>query len=368
MSLSLPKSKITKILNQCQKLVCQDWITVRELASLLGKFTDSIQAFFQAPLHYRVLQKVKNVGLRQNQGYDSKIMLNLEAKQEIKWWLAHLESFNGKTILTPVPEMVIETDASKQGWGAYYNNTTIGGLWSIEEQQKHINALELMAGMFAIKAFAKGKSNLNILLKMDNRSSVAYINRMGGTKSDTLSDLAKEIWQWALSKNINISAVHIAGLTNIRADHASRHWEDPSDWALRKDLFRELLRIFGPFEIDLFANRLNRQLPVYCSWKPDPEAVGTDAFTMDWTQMKRPYLFPPFCLIGKCLAKARMQMTTMLIVTPVWQSQPWYPTILRMCIASPILLPPCQNLLTSPQGEPHPLTVNNNLQLAAWLV
>ena len=218
------------------------------------------------------------------------------------------------------------------------------------------------------KSFCKTKQDINVLLKMDNRSAVAYVNRMGGTRSETLTDLAKEMWEWALQQNIHIMAIHIPGMTNLRADFASRHWDDPSDWFLRKDLFRELCKIFGPFDIDLFANRLNKQLPAYCSWKPDPEALATDAFTLDWVKWIRPYLFPPFCLIGRCLAQSRVQSATVLIVTPVWQSQPWYAAILQMCIANPVLLPPCKNLLASPQGELHPLTTSNNLQLAAWLV
>ena len=111
MTLSLPKSKIWKILAQCRKILSQDQITVRGLASLLGKFTDSTQAFFQAPLHYRLLQKEKHAALKQNHSFDSLMKLSQAAKA------AHLEAFNGKAILSLNPEMVIETDASKEGWG-----------------------------------------------------------------------------------------------------------------------------------------------------------------------------------------------------------------------------------------------------------
>ena len=337
MTLSLPKSKISKILAQCRKILSQDQLTVRDLASLLGKFTDSIQAFFQAPLHYRLLQKEKHAALKQNHSFDSLRKLSQAAKAEIRWWLAHLEAFNGKAILSPNPEMVIETDASKEGWRAHYNGMSIGGHWSMAEKALHINALELKAGIFAVKDFAKQKQNINVLLKMDNRSAVAYVNRMGGTRSEILTDLAKEMWEWALQQNIHIMAIHVPGMTNLRADFASRHWDDPSDWFLRKDLFRELCKIFGPFDIDIFANRLNKQLPAYCSWKP--EALATDAFTLDWAKLIRPYLFPPFCLIGRCLAQSRVQSATVLIVTPVWKSQHWYAAILQMCIANPVLLP-----------------------------
>ncbi|KAK3082557.1 hypothetical protein FSP39_012543 [Pinctada imbricata] len=294
-------------------------------------------------------------------------MLNLEAKQEIKWWLAHLESFNGKTILTPVPEMVIETDASKQGWGAYYNNTTIGGLWSIEEQQKHINALELMAACLQSSICKRKKQSKHSTKNGQSQLSCLHQSD-GGYKIRHPFRFGKEIWQWALSKNINISAVHIAGLTNIRADHASRHWEDPSDWALRKDLFRELLRIFGPFEIDLFANRLNRQLPVYCSWKPDPEAVGTDAFTMDWTQMKRPYLFPPVLPDRQMSGQGTHANDDNVDSNPSMAEPTLVSNNPADVYSQSDSTPTMPESIDVPTGGTHPLTVNNNLQLAAWLV
>ena len=40
------------------------------------------------------------------------------------------------------------------------------------------------------------------------------------------------------------------------------------------------------------------------------------------------YLFPPFSLIQKCLRKIIEDKATVLLITPVWQSRPWYPIIL----------------------------------------
>ena len=367
MTLSLPRAKIDKIKKKCNALLREPSTTVRKVSSLLGCFTDSLQAFFQAPLHYRMLQKDKHLALNQNKSYESKVQLSPGSIEEIKWWISNLEALNGRAILTPVPELSIETDASRQGWGAFCKGVSIGGHWSPSEEQLHINALELLAATLAIKAFVKDKSNMAVLLQMDNRSSVAYINRLGGTKSTVLTELAKELWDWALPRKIHISAVHIPGTSNTRADIASRYWVDTSDWQLDKNIFKEITKRFGPFDIDLFANRLNNQLPRYCSWKPDPGAVETDAFSIHWTNLKG-YAFPPFSLIGKCLAQIRAQSATIVIIAPVWQTQPWFALLLEMSISLPILLPPYKSLLTSPRGDIHPLVTNGSLHLAAWHV
>ena len=83
--------------------------------------------------------------------------------------------------------------------------------------------------------------------------------------------------------------------------------------------------------MDLFATRLNNQLGRYVSWRPDPFAVATDAFAISW-QGEVGYAFPPFALIGKCLQKVRQEKCTVVLVTPVWDAQPWYPVLLDLLI------------------------------------
>jgi len=46
--------------------------------------------------------------------------------------------------------------------------------------------LELLAATLAVRSFAKEKSGIKILLKLDNTIAVAYINRMGRTTSPML--------------------------------------------------------------------------------------------------------------------------------------------------------------------------------------
>ena len=43
----------------------------------------------------------------------------------------------------------------------------------------------------------------------------------------------------------------------------------------------------------LICSRTNSQLHLYCSWKPDPEALVVDALLISWKD-HYPYMFPPF--------------------------------------------------------------------------
>jgi hypothetical protein len=44
--------------------------------------------------------------------------------------------------------------------------------------------------------------------------------------------------------------------------------------------------------VDLFASAWNRQLDFFVSWKPQPEAMAVDAFSINWIILKG-YAFPP---------------------------------------------------------------------------
>ena len=81
-----------------------------------------------------------------------------------------------------------------------------------------------------------------------------------------------------MQREIWVSASHVPGKSNILADKASRQFHDNTEWMLRQDLFLSITQLWGTPDIDLFAFRLNAQLPCYVSWKPDPGASHTDAF------------------------------------------------------------------------------------------
>ena len=125
------------------------------------------------------------------------------------------------------------------------------------------------------------------------------------------------------------------------------------------------LSTIGPMQGGPLASRLNNQLDQYVSWRPDPYAIATDAFQIAW-HSTHGYAFPPFSLVGKCLQKIHREEATVVMVAPVWSTQPWYPMLLESLIDIPILLTMHPDMLSNPFNERHPLMVHNKLQLAAW--
>ncbi len=69
---------------------------------------------------------------------------------------------------------------------------------------------------------------------------------------------------------------------------------DHHDWKLDPLTFAEVNHLWGPLEIDLFASRLTAQLPRFFTWRPDPVAEATDAFSQKLGGGERVCL-PTFC-------------------------------------------------------------------------
>lgn len=247
--------------------------------------------------------------------------LSQESCSEIKWWYDNIQTINYPILLpNSKVDVTIYTDASTKGWGAVKDAEKIGGRWSDEEAQYHINCLELMAAFFGLKAFCKNEKGIHVKIYSDNSTTVNYINAMGGVHSRECHAIAKDIWQWCIDKQIWLTAAHIPGTKNVEADRQSRYFSDNKEWMIRSDIFQQITDLWGEPSIDLFASRLNHQVSCYVSWKPDPGAAFIDAFSITWDKHFF-YAFPPFSLIARCLQKAQTDCAEGLIIVPMWPTQ-----------------------------------------------
>ena len=177
----------------------------------------------------------------------------------------------------------------------------------------------------------------HILIQSDNSTTVAYLNHMGGCKSTTCNQIAKEIWLWCKNKQ----------LENLEADHESRNFNDRTEWQLNPKIFSIITTKLGNPTIDMFASRLNKQLNRYVSWRPDPGATFVVAFTCDWS-CDFNYMFPPFSLVSRTLKKMREDEATAILIVPYWPTQPWFALMLHMLTHPVILLPRSKKTLQLP--------------------
>lgn len=347
MSVRLTTEKAAGVKTLCMQMRQRKRTSVQRLAELIGKLCSSFPGAEHGQLYYRSLEKLKCLGLKLNRGdFAGTVMLNETVYTELDWWIDNIE-YVSRPISHGDPSVYLETDASKTGWGATVKGgTPTGGRWDPEEAKLHINVLEITASFFGLKCFCSDLRDTHVRLFIDNTTTVSYINAMGGTKSNLCDEVAKKIWQWCQARNIWVSACHIPGKLNVEADKASRQFNDRTEWMLDKAVFSKITTVFFLPDIDLFASRINRQLPRYGAWHADPEAELVDAFMSNWGD-KLIYLFPPFSLIGNCLQKMSLEkVDDALLVAPLWPTQPWFTQLAEMLVDHPRLLP--SNILTLP--------------------
>ena len=112
LELSLNKTKIKKVVPECQNLLNNPQTSILELTRLIGLLTSTIQAVLPARLSCRFLQIQQISSLSESLFYLDKTVLNENSKIELKWWVQNLELCNGWPLIQPPAHILIQTDAS----------------------------------------------------------------------------------------------------------------------------------------------------------------------------------------------------------------------------------------------------------------
>lgn len=364
MTLELPADKKLSVLKLIKKFKTLTCFTIRDYAKLLGTLVAACPAIPYGMMHTKIMEREKYLSLIQsNDNYDARMWMPKIIIPDLQWWENKIQSSCRQ--LTEAPfTLEIFSDASLTGWGAYCNGESIRGLWSSTEQKLHINLLELTAAYFGLKCYSKHLKNTSVLLRIDNTTAIACINKMGNTQHPHLNKVTREIWEWCEDHNIHIYASYIKSRDNI-ADQESRNTNIDTEWELSSEAFKSLCIQFEQPHIDLFASRINAKCELYVSWKRDPFAYNIDAFTLDWSKFFF-YAFPPFSMIPRCLQKIKNDKAKGILVFPKWSAQPWYPLAMSLMISEPIIFLPNDNLLQSPFRTKHPLSPTLSLVAAVF--
>ena len=122
-----------------------------------------------------------------------------------------------------------------------------------------------------------------------------------------------------MKHDLHLTAAYIPGVLNKVSDYESRNFKSQDkEWMLNPKLLTKAFETlkFTP-EIDLFASRLNKQLPQYCAYRPDPDAKFIDAFSISWSHIKF-YCFPPFSCILRAVRKIIQDQALGILVIPNW--------------------------------------------------
>ena len=294
------------------------------------------------------------------------VLVSSLSLQDLDWWCQEENLTRGVSLVAPQPQVFLSTDASKVGWGAHLLDFCASGLWHEDEIDEHINQLELKAILHGLRSFQDQLQGKTVALLADNSTALAYVRNQGGTQSEQLCHLAREIQLWTESHQVTLLPRFLPGHLNVVADGLSRpHQAVSSEWSLHPDVCRQLFRLWGSPLVDLFATHLNNKLPLYVSPLPDPAAWKEDALLIPWDDLET-YAFPPFALIRRIVSKLRDSVRSrMILVAPFWPQREWFPDLLDLLAAVPRELPLWPSLLRQPgTGQFHGNIAM--LKLHAW--
>ena len=349
-----PMTRVQKFEGKISILLSVSVTTAYFWLSLLGLLSSATDAIPLGRLHLRPLQ-LYLLAHWAPASKDLKALVPVKhdlLDHHLRWWLDRTCTRAGMLMDIPEAQARLFTDASQSGWGAHLDTDQVSGSWSTREATLHINHLEMLAVLYALRAFRVQLTGLTVQLMSDNASVVAYIRKQGGTVSVPLYRLTREVLILARDAHITLLAKHIPGERNALADLLSRMDKIVhTEWTLLHSVFEALCMTWDKPNLDLFATRLNNILPVFVSPMADPLALDVDAMSMSWRGMYA-YAFPPFVMLGRVLEKVlKDHPCEMILVAPKWPNQCWYARLLELLVELPLVLPLREDLLFQPHNH-----------------
>ena len=140
-----------------------------------------------------------------------------------------------------------------------------------------------------------------------------------------LQSLELKIHTLCLINNVHVFMEWIPRALNDRADYLS--WiVDINDWRVSNQFFKFIDSIWGPHDVDRFANSVNTRLRRFNSLFWSPGSEGVDAFAQIW-ESDNNWLVPPIHLILRCIKYLRINKASATLIVPCWKSAIFWPAI-----------------------------------------
>ena len=246
----------------------------------------------------------------------------------LNWWSSLDRLLIVDSPLHPwTPNMTIESDASNQG--SMVNNRGL----------KSHKLPRATSSLFSAAVFCETEAQHHYYPENGQCHSSDIHKQNGGTHSQGLMELVP-------------AAEHISNCrTPTREGEHSRRrgiqeYEGPLRFCLQADTNTD-----GAIRDRLFMSHLTKQLPRFYSWRPDLETENMDAFSHDWSKVR-----------------SFEQRGRAVMITPLWITQLWYPTILEMLDNYRRLLPAIPNLVILLTVQDTFIMKQGVLELVAWAI
>ena len=309
----IPERKVTSFGKLREGILGRkDSVDVKSLQRFQGKCISLAVAVPVAKLYIRNISSAIAAAKA-----DSQVKLTNSFCQEILYW-RFLDSWSGFLPWRHEKHcrLSMSTDASGFGWGCVRHETSgdvvIADYWKAEETTLNISTKEMLAISYALEACPEAVRDCRVDICVDSQVAIDAFRGEGSRNSLELTNATKKLYQTVFSRNLQLELSHISSGDN-EADGPSRRLSC-MDAMLTPKIWLQVQKAFGGKEghsFDLMALDSNAQvdwhgnhLPHFTPWST-PMSKGVNLFAQDLSDgsldMRNPYVFPPFCLVGAVL-------------------------------------------------------------------
>jgi hypothetical protein len=195
-----------------------------------------------------------------------------------------------------------------------------------------------------------------IALCVDASSAMPYQQNKGG-RIQALSDKMRTQTKLLRERRLTALVYHVQGVKNP-ADKPSRDLVGAAEYMLAPEIFDLMNKTWGPFTIDAFAAKWNKQMdPYICFQRSDSEAVGFDFMSQPLDKIQgyqlhgTIWMFPPPHpnIITEIMRRVQLQELEVVVIIPLWQTA-YIGMAWPMLIDTPNLIAVTRKSLLPPTG------------------
>lgn len=304
----------------------------RSLASLVGRIV-SMSLVFGSLVRMMTRSLYQLMGGEGHFRWEETVEWSSEALEEFQFW-AEFDRIGRFARTVPLwaehllPDLVVWSDASDTGIGAVCEDTRLALPLPLHARGTSSSYRELQAVLIALQVFGDRLRNRRVEWRLD--SQVAVLVLVSGSRSDDCHVVARAVCDLATSLEVVIVPIWVPREQNTVADDLS-NFIDWGDYTLLPAVFSRVCELFGVVpDVDLFAALDNNRCVKFFSRFSCPGSSGANAFLHPWSGFRCLYAFPPIPLLSlllRRLVESTDSHFQVVLILPVWPSQPWWPLL-----------------------------------------
>ncbi|XP_056001410.1 uncharacterized protein LOC130048558 [Ostrea edulis] len=331
-----PEEKFLKLQYLLDQLLSAKQASVRQFLQLIGFLISLMDIVPLGRLHIRPIQwYLLEFWVTASQQWEAVIPILPRLYPHLLWWSVRENVMIGCSLDPPVPSMTLFTDASLTGWGATLEGREASGSIS-DDSHRQYNSSGLSA--------ESGRHTFSVSLPSVQRNSVVL--PFPG------NSLVSQACSWQSESNSGCS---------LKVTASSEYRMGVTFSSLSGDLSQVGSSSYRPL---CYASELQTANVCLSDSRQQSFSSGCNVFRLEGDVFLHVSSFSP---LPKILHKIRVEICKTILIAPAWPKQSWFPDLLQLCCARPILLPLRKDLLSQFKGRKVHQNLSN-LHLHAWLL